>query len=365
MPALVPHGTLDYGEIEKWGYRPQDLIIFSSNINPYGPPPAVVQTVADHISASTLALYPDRLSRELRRVIARQDNVPEEAVIVGNGTADIMWLLAIVYLRNRNVTVCSPTFGEYANAANVVGTDVRVVAIPGWAQSEDGSFTPSDHSAEDVAAEIRSTDADVVFICNPNSPTGEQFTATKIGTLMDAAPDALWIIDEAYFAFTPEPWTAATWTQTQNLIVLRSMTKDFALGGLRLGYAIAHPDKIAEMNNYQPPWNVNALAQIAGVACFDELDWRNDTMATLRQQTSKLRAGMEKLGYAPRPTTTNYFITPITNPAGFRQHLLSYRIVIRDCTSFGLPDYVRIATQSPEHNQVLLETLQQMQGYTL
>lgn len=360
MPALIPHGTLDYGEIAKWGYRPEDLLVFSSNINPYGPPPSVVQTVADHIDAATLALYPDRLSLDLRRVLAENDGVPEEAIIVGNGTADIMWLLAIVYLRDRRVTVCSPTFGEYGNAANVVGTDIHAVAFPGWQRKSDATYGPADTTIEQVAASISASNPDVVFICNPNSPTGEHLTPEQLESLMDGAQDALWIIDEAYYAFTPAPWSAAEWTQYRNLIVLRSMTKDFSLGGLRLGYAIAHPDKVAEMNNYQPPWNVNALAQIAGAGCMQEIEWRDETLAMLRQETANLRMELKKLGYEPHPTTANYFIVPIENPAAFRESLLRHRIVIRDCTSFGLPDYIRIATQTPEHNQVLLETMEKL-----
>lgn len=360
MPQMVPHGTLDYEELARWGYSPQELIVFSSNINPYGPPPSVVQVVADNIEPQTLSSYPDRLSRDLRQALSEHHGLSPEAILVGNGTADILWLLAVLFLRHRRVAILSPTFGEYANAAHLVGVDAQLVSIPGWHQLADGTFQPGDTILADTLSALTELAPDVVFVCNPNSPTGEHWSRDVMLTLLDALPDALWIVDEAYAAFTPEPWSTTPWCRERNLIVLHSMTKDFALGGLRLGYAAAQPDLIRKMADAQPPWNVNALAQVAGKACMQELDWRTQTMAVLREEMESLREGLKRIGYAPRATSTNYVLVPVADPTKLRRSLLQRRIVVRDCTSFGLPSFIRIDTQRPEHNRLLLDAMSEL-----
>ena len=363
MPEMVPHGTLDFRELAEWGYEPADLFVFSSNINPYGPPPSVIRTVADSIDGATIALYPDRLSLRLREKLAEHHGIPPESILVGNGTADILFLLAVVFLRGKKVAILSPTFGEYANAANVVGVNADQIAIPGWRRRADGTYHPYEGQTTRQSEVARTARAlgelapDVVFICNPNSPTGEHWTPSEVETLMAAAPQALWIIDEAYRAFAPEPWSATSWCLERKMVVLHSMTKDFALGGLRLGYAAAPPGIVAALADAQPPWNVNALAQIAGEACMNELEWRKETTARLRKDTQDLRSGLTDLGYAPRPTTANYMLVPVADPADLRQTLLGRKIVVRDCTSFGLPSFIRLATQRPKDNQFLLDTL--------
>ncbi len=362
MPQMVPHGTLDYGELAEWGLRPDELIVFSSNINPYGPPPSVVQAVAGQIDASALSSYPDRLSRELRQALAGHHGVPAESILVGNGTADIMWLLAVLFLRGKRTAILSPTFGEYANAANVVGVDALLVSAPGWRKYEDQTFAPDDSGLDETIDELRRLAPDVVFACNPNSPTGEHRSPQEMEALLGSLPGALWIVDEAYAAFTPQPWSATPWSQERNVIVLHSMTKDFALGGLRLGYAAAHPEIIARMADAQPPWNVNSLAQIAGKACMQELAWRTETLRVLRQDTDRLRAGLMGIGLEPRSTTTNYFLVPMADPASLRRRLMKRKIVVRDCTSFGLPSFIRLATQRPEDNQRLLHALAELRA---
>ena len=363
MPQMVPHGTLDYEEMADWGYTPQELVVFSSNINPYGPPPSMVRIVAESITADNLSLYPDRLSHGMRQALADYHDVPPDAVLVGNGTADIMWLLAVLFLRGRSVAILSPTFGEYANAANLVDIEPAVVDYPGWRRQPDSTFIPDDTSLIDASHILVRSSPDVVYVCNPNSPTGEHLSPDEMDALLSSIPNAIWVIDEAYAAFTPEPWSAARWIHDRRIIVLRSMTKDFALGGLRLGYAIARPDTIRTMAEAQPPWNVNSLAQLAGVACMQELAWRDESLATLRRDTELLRRALMELGFSPRTTTTNYMLVPVKDPTALRIELLRRKIVVRDCTSFGLPGFIRLATQRPEHNQILIEALSELTQY--
>ena len=123
------------------------------------------------------------------------------------------------------------------------------------------------------------------------------------------------------------------------------------------GVCVGRPARIAPLQLAQPPWNVNAFAQAAGLACLDELDWRRTTLARLRQDSAALMADLAAAGYAPRPSTLNFFLTPVTAPGELRRQLLEQRLVVRDCTSFGLPDYIRIAAEQPAPNALLVSAM--------
>jgi len=357
MTHLVTHGTLDYAEVAGLGYRPEDLIVFSSNINPYGPPPAVVEAVRQALTGELIARYPDRLSLEMRRALAAYHGVSEAAVLVGNGTADILWLLALLFAVRQRVVVVEPTFGEYVNAVTLVEAVVEKVCHPGWMMTAENHYAPDSTTLAETAAALARLAPNVVFICNPNNPTGHYLSPAELQILYQGAPDALWVVDEAYADFAAEPWSAIQWIEAGQWLILRSLTKDFALGGLRLGYAVAAPAIIARLQQAQSPWNVNAVAQVAGCAALKQLAWRSETLAQLRQAGARLRTALRHQGFHPLPTTTNYFLLPVANPTVTRATLLQERLMVRDCTSFGLPDYIRIATQLPAQNALLVEAL--------
>lgn len=357
MAQIVTHGTLDYAEMAALGVTHDELTIFSSNINPYGPPPAVVEAVRDAVDAETLARYPDRLCLDLRRALSKHHHVAPASILVGNGTADIMWLIATLFLRGRRIVIVGPTFGEYENVATLVENQPIFISHPGWDRTAEGRYEQDDSTLADCQQALAAAEPDVVFICNPNNPTGRYLAPHEMEFLHEAAPEALWIVDEAYADFTEAPWSVIHWTERGRWLVLRSMTKDLALGGLRLGYAVGAPDLITLMQNAQPPWNVNLLAQVAGVAALQALDWRTDTLARLRAHTADLRARLQGHGFEPLPTTVNFFLLPVDNATDARNALLPERLMVRDCTSFGLPQYIRIATQLPEQNEQLADAL--------
>lgn len=353
---IVPHGTLDYAEARALGVDPADLIVFSSNINPYGPPESVVQAVRDACDADTLSRYPDRLSLDLRDKLSEVHDVHPDTILVGNGTADIMWLIGLVYLQQRRVAILGPTFGEYENIATMMGATVLPINLPGWAQDGDG-YAQANSSLEDCCRAVADAKPDVVFVCNPNNPTGQVLSDADMAKIMAGAPNALWIVDEAYAEFTDEPTTSIHRLGEAKHLILRSMTKDFALGGLRLGYAVGPSAIIAKLQTAQPPWNVNVMAQVAGQACLDELAWRRQTLTQLRRDCNALQAHLRAAGYSPLPTRLSFFLTPVVDATKVRQALLPQRLVVRDCTSFGLPNFIRIAVRRPTENLQLGDAL--------
>jgi histidinol-phosphate aminotransferase len=358
--TLVPHGTLDYAEVRALGLRPQDLTLFSSNVNPYGPPPATVAALREAVTAEMVARYPDRLTLELRDLLAAYHGLTPDSILVGNGSADLLWLIGLLHLQHRRVAILGPTFGEYRNVAQIMQAEVIALSHAGWSNTPTG-FVQSSTTVDAVAKTLQNAAPDVVFICNPNNPSGHSLAPDELAVLYAGAPNALWIVDEAYAEFMQPPASTASWVKHGNWLVVRSMTKDFALGGLRLGYLIGAPELIAPLQSVQPPWNVNGLAQLAGsVSLREGQAWRRETLARLHGETASLRSALQELGYRPLPTTANYFLVPVRSATDLRRALLAQRLVVRDCTSFGLPQYIRIATQRAEANERLLQAMYEL-----
>ena len=368
MPTTSIHGTPDYAELDALGLDPSEVVYFSSNINPYGPPASVVEAVQNEISRSFLARYPDSRSQRLREKIGAFHGLLPDAVLVGNGTADLIWLLAHAYGNNSQAAILSPTFSEYADGVIMAGGHPNYLVLPGWQRISRRRFAPAGTTLAQTRQALESAAPWLVFICNPNNPTGEYLSPGELRYLWEGAPDALWVIDEAYAEFTEDPWSAAQWVMAgrnghsgrargPGCVVLRSMTKDFALGGLRLGYLLAAPSIVERLQQVQPPWSVNNVAQLAGLAALDEMRWREETTARLRKDVFQLQEDLRACGYAPLPTTVNYFLLPVGDASSIRDRLVESRMFVRDCTSFGLPEHIRIAARPPEENASLVETL--------
>ena len=368
MPTTSIHGTPDYAELDALGLDPSEVVYFSSNINPYGPPASVVEAVQDEISRSFLARYPDSRSQRLREKIGAYHGLPADAVLVGNGTADLIWLLAHAYGFQRQAAILSPTFSEYADGVIMAGGHPIHLPLPGWHRIRRRSYAPGGTTLAQTRQALETSSPWLVFICNPNNPTGEYLSPGEIRYLWEGAPNALWVIDEAYAEFTEDPWSAAQWVmggrngssgraRGPGCVVLRSMTKDFALGGLRLGYLLAAPSIVERLQQVQPPWSVNGVAQLAGLVALDEMNWREETTTRLRRDLRDLQDGLRTCGFAPRPTTVSYFLLPVGDAKSMRDRLVAERLFVRDCTSFGLPEHIRIAARPPDENARLLDAM--------
>ena len=368
MPTTSIHGTPDYAELDALGLDPSEVVYFSSNINPYGPPASVVEAVQNEISRSFLARYPDSRSQRLREKIGAFHGLLPDAVLVGNGTADLIWLLAHAYGNNSQAAILSPTFSEYADGVIMAGGHPNYLVLPGWQRISRRRVAPAGTTLAHTRQALESAAPWLVFICNPNNPTGEYLSPGELRYLWEGAPDALWVIDEAYAEFTEDPWSAAQWVMAgtngdsrrargPGCVVLRSMTKDFALGGLRLGYLLAAPSIVERLQQVQPPWSVNGVAQLAGLVALDEMNWREETTARLRKDVWELQEGLRACGYAPLPTTVSYFLLPVGDAKSMRERLVAERMFVRDCTSFGLPDHIRIAARPPDENARFLDAM--------
>jgi len=341
-----PHGGLDYAELRAMGLTPEEVLDFSVSSNPFLPPPGIRKIF------NTIAInrYPDSEATELRQHLSEKLGVAPDNILAGNGAVELIRLIALTYFRHGDaVLILEPTFGEYEVACQIVGVEV----FKQWARAEEG-FVPR---VEETVDFIRQHRPRGVFICNPNNPTGKYLSRQEIEIILDACVDSLLILDEAYIAFVDKSWSSIDLVYRGNVIIVRSMTKDYALAGLRLGYAIASREIIDALRRVRPPWNVNVVAQKAGVIALGDVDYLERCKQKVRQAKQFLTTELCRVGLTLVPSSTNFFLVRIANAKGFRAALLRHGILVRDCTSFGLPEYVRIAPRTMPECQKLIATI--------
>jgi len=339
------HGGINPSELKRMGFSPADLIDFSVNSNPFGPSPRVLEA----IRTVDITQYPDRECSELTELLAMRNKVALQNVLVGNGTSELIWLVAQAFLNPGDaVLIVGPTFGEYERAAAMIGARVKEIR----AQAPD--FTPP---LDEIIDSIRKNHPRLVFICNPNNPTGKLIVEKDLSKIMEACgTESILVIDEAYKTFIFGQIFYST-GQT-NSLVLRSMTKDFALAGLRLGYLLGDSSLIKKIRDFQPTWSVNTIAQVAGLSALSDLDYYDETLSKLRGMQNEFFNALISGGYHLIESSVHYTLINFSEPGkSIRFKLLQNGIQVRDCASFGLSDFIRVSTRLKSDNIKLLKAL--------
>ncbi|MDY6834856.1 MAG: histidinol-phosphate transaminase [Chloroflexota bacterium] len=350
VESLIPcyHGGPDYIELETYGIALDQVKDFSSNTNPFGPPPGVKEA----LSKVDISQYPDSNATELRRALTLNLGIGLDSIIVGAGSTELIRLLALAYLGvGDKVVIIDPAFGEYEAACAVVGASAvrhNIARNKGFQLKVRG-----------IVSLIKKSSPKIVFLCNPNNPTGQYLEKHEVETILQVTEGGLVVLDEAYIPFVEEPWSSLDLLASGNLVILRSMTKDFALTGLRLGYAIAWPEIISNLRRVCPPWNVNILALRAGMIALETGEYLNRCAKELKQAKDYLVEELSSLGYRILPSRANFFMMEVGDAAKLRQGLLKQGFLVRDCTSFGLPRYVRIAPRTIPECEALVEAIRE------
>lgn len=342
------HGGIDAAELERLGMSPDRVLDFSANLNPFGPSPTVGAALRD----VPIDRYPDRSCRRLRQALARHLDVGEESILVGNGSAELIWLAAIAFLSpGDKVAVLGPAFGEYQRAARRMGAAVTVYR----ASPEEGFRPPLGAFAEGLVQE----QPNLAILASPNNPTGQLVSLADVFTLAERHPRTLFVLDEAYADFVARPRLGRK--PPANVIRLRSLTKAHGLAGLRLGYALGAAEILDALRAVQPPWSVNAFAQAAGVTALEDVGHLHDCLVRLESAKAQLIEQLQAAGFAPVPSAVPFFLVPVGDAARCRLALLRRGVLVRDCTSFGLSEYIRVSTRSPEENARLVAALVEAQ----
>ncbi|HEY78812.1 MAG TPA: histidinol-phosphate aminotransferase family protein [Dehalococcoidia bacterium] len=340
---------MSLAELNALGLTREEVIDFSVNINPLGPPPGV----AAALSRVNIAAYPDPECREIREMISRLTGVSPGQIVIGNGSTELIHLLAHTYLgKGSQALIMVPTFAEYETAARLAGAGVVLQEAV-----EENDFI-WDMSA--VCREVRHRQPGLVFLCQPNNPTGRYLEREAVESLAEAAGQGLLVLDEAYISFVYEAWDSCQLLSQGNVVVLRSMTKDYALTGLRLGYALCPAGVARALSVSKPSWSVNAVAQAAGLTALADREHLLRGISCVQEGRGYLHLELGALGYKVLPSVANFLLVKVGGAAALRKRLLRRGVCVRDCTSFGLSEYIRIGVRTLPECQRLLEVLREV-----
>jgi len=345
------HGGINFCAQAGGGARHNAILDFSTCCNPYGPPPSVNESLAK----ADISLYPDPGCREFIDLLSHKIGAARENLIATNGSTELLRLAALAYTGHGDTAVMpSPTYGEYELACKIAGAGVVK-----YRSTERTGFR---FAARNFTSLARKHCPSAIFLCNPNNPTGQYLGFSAIRNIVSSFPDTLVVLDEAYVSFTADAWDSLELLHYPNILIVRSMTKDFALAGLRLGYGVASREIINTLKKVRPPWNVNSAAQQAGIAALDSPGHMKQCSALINEGKDYLVAQLGPLGYRVLPTDANFFLVRVGKAATFQSRLLEKGFLVRDCSSFGLPAYIRIAPRRMQDCLKLIAAIKSMQS---
>lgn len=339
------HGGVSLDELAEIGIDLREAIDFSASINPYGPCPAVLHAVR----ACHFDRYPDPTAAGLRRALAGAQGIAAHRIVVGNGAADLLWTLARVLVTpGANVVVSEPTFAEFRSAA--VAARGHIVESRAGA---DRGFAADIDAIESLSL---ANDASVVYIASPNTPVGTRVPVERIASLAERLPRATIILDQAFVSLSDHPGDEKV-AVPDNVVRVRSLTKDHAIAGLRLGYLLASTELAGRIEAHRPPWMTNSIAEAAGIAAVRANLFVEETRTLLRADRDELASALREIGLEPLPSTACFLAFGVPNSAILRRRMLLKGILVRDCTSFGMPGFVRVAARPKADRERLIAAL--------
>ena len=327
------------------------IVKLASNENPLGASPKAV--AAMHEAIKTIALYPDGNGFELKDALSKRYGVAHNNLVLGNGSNDLLELASRAFLAPGDVAVYSAhAFAVYALATQAVGAK--------------GITVPAKEFGHDLDAILKAAlqhNAKMVFIANPNNPTGTYLTAAALEGFLGALPaNVLVVLDEAYNEYLPpaQRYDSVSWlSKYPNLIISRTFSKAYGLAGLRVGYAIAHEQITDMMNRVRQPFNVNSIAQAAAVAALHDTDFVQQTYELNQRGMQQITAGLTKLGLSYIPSYGNFICFRIGGATAMYRRLLELGVIVRPIASYAMPDYLRVSIGLETDNDKFLSALAQ------
>ena len=331
------------------GLKEADILKMASNENPLGPSPKAVAAVRGALDE--LHYYPDGSGYDLKAVVSRKIGLRPENLVLGNGSNDVLELVARAFLTTADSAVYSQhAFMVYPLVVQAIGAKPIEV--------------PAKNFGTDLDALARAVRADtkMVFLANPNNPTGTFNSWDDILAFIERiAPRVLVVLDEAYGEYLPDELRspAARWLERfPNLVVSRTLSKAFGLAGLRVGYGFAHPDVAEVMNRVRQPFNVNHLAMVAACAALQDDAFIEKSRAVNAAGLVQLTGGFERLGLEYIPAHGNFITVRVGDAARIYDSLLREGVIVRPIAGYGMPEHLRVTVGLPEHNVRFLAALE-------
>lgn len=352
---MSEHGGNIYEASRLTGIPEERIVDFSASINPIGVPKGVARTIKKRISR--LFHYPEPFAESLATRIGTAIDVPSESIICGNGSTELIYLIPRV-LRPAVVLIPEPSFREYERACLISGAQ----KIAGQRLKAEKNF---DLKADEFIRAMETVSAPgtctMAFLCNPNNPTGRLVAKEDTLKIAQAAASlgCYLVVDEAFIDYCPEETVVASVRDNPYLIVLRSLTKFYALAGLRIGYAVVHGELADRFQASREPWTVNSLAQAAALEALGDEKYQKRSWEFMKQEKVFIEKALGKLTVKYYPSRANYYLLESDKAGMIRTALKEKGILVRDCSNFtGLDSrFLRIAVRTRRENRMLLKEM--------
>lgn len=336
-----------------------NIIKLASNENPLGPSPKALDAIRE--SLAELALYPDGNAFALKKALSDYHDVEQNCITVGTGSDHILELIARVFLGSGRSAVASQYgFAIYNIVSQAAGADLRLADANPTTHPD----MPYGHNLDNMAAKMDDTTR-VVFIANPNNPTGTWIDHDTLTVFLAKVPEStVVVLDEAYFDYVNDaayPNGAQLLKQYPNLIVMRTFSKAYGLAGVRVGYALASVELTDLLNRVRLSFNPNSLAQAAATAALGDREHLDKTVELNAVELKKLDAGLRALGLETIPSVCNFVTVDVKKPGReVFQAMLQEGVIVRPLDGYGLPEHVRISVGLPEENTRCLAALKKV-----
>jgi len=330
---------------EDAGIEQADVVRFDHNTSPF--PTHWASRVAEK-ALTSLNEYPAASYRDLREAAAKLNGLEPDQIVPGAGADELILLTGRAFLRRgRTAAAATPTYPLYEIATMQAGAEFRPVPAAG----PDFAFP-----ADEMIRAAR--DADLVWVCAPSNPIGNPVAHSHIAALI-AATDGLVVVDAAYAEFSGFEWAERV-NRHHNLIVLRTLSKAFGIAGARVGYAMAHPDLITELDGLRPPGSISSISVELGIAALEAPDRMKDTVAAVVEERMRLAAALASLGLRVLPSETNFLLCEVGSGANeVAARLMDIGLVARKFPADGaLGDYLRFTVRSASDHSRLLSALE-------
>ena len=332
----------------EYGLEEASIVKLASNENPLGMPESARQAMM--ASVGELARYPDSNGFELKAAICRKYGVPAEWVTLGNGSNDILELAAHALVQpGQSVVYAQHSFAVYALATQEVGA--RAIVVPA---RELG------HDLDAMSAAI-APDTRLVFVANPNNPTGTFVPAPMMARFIDSVPaDVVVVLDEAYNEYLPAElrFDSTEWLRRHpNLLISRTFSKAYGLAGLRVGFGLAQGELTDLLNRVRQPFNVNSAAQAAAVAALDDEAFLERSYEINMQGLQRLQSAFDRMGLEYVPSFGNFVLVRVGDAKEVNERLLRASVIVRPVANYGLPEWLRVSVGLPRENDAFLAAL--------
>jgi histidinol-phosphate aminotransferase len=353
LAPYVPGKPLQELERE---YGIRDSIKLASNENPFGPGALARRAIA--AASHEIGLYPDGNGYLLKRALAAKHRCPTECITLGNGSNDVLVMLAEAFLTPKDEAVYSQyAFAVYPIAVQATGATARIA--PAFPESHEMALG---HDLSAMAALVNERTR-IVFVANPNNPTGTFVATDVLRRFIGGLPQStLVVLDEAYIEYTEAGFPdASEWLQEfPNLVVTRTFSKAYGLAGLRVGYALSHPGVADALNRVRQAFNVNSLALAAATAALRDQEHVAKSAAANRAALSMVRGALDTMSIRHYPSQGNFILIDCGRPAlPIYDAMLRLGVIVRPVGGYGLPNHLRITLGTQAQNQRMLEALKQ------